>query len=163
MSDEQRDKLIERAMRGVRGLETHTPHGCDPASDDMTVEFAIKLSEQDAEIAHLRAELAAMRATCDAWKGACQKRDSELATMREAVDPFIRAANILEPLGLSDDKPLRECLPGVWPTVGDLRKARTAALQSRHGLNKAAAWWCGANCSCEGECLQSNRRTEEGT
>jgi NTP pyrophosphatase (non-canonical NTP hydrolase) len=32
----------------------------------------------------------------------------------------------MEPLGLPDDTPLRDCSPGVWPTLGDCRKARTA-------------------------------------
>ncbi len=43
-----------------------------------------------------------------------------------AVDTFCRAANILDALPdrQSDDVPLREVLPGIWPTVGDLRQLR---------------------------------------
>ena len=36
-------------------LEKHAPAGFDPASDDMTVQFAVKLAEKDAEIERLRA------------------------------------------------------------------------------------------------------------
>ena len=46
------------------------------------------------------------------------------ARIIDVCDPFARAANIIDPLGLDDDIPLREVLPGIWPTVGDLRKLR---------------------------------------
>jgi len=38
-------------------MERHAPKGYDPAGDDMTIPFAIKLAEQDTEIAKLRAAL----------------------------------------------------------------------------------------------------------
>lgn len=38
-------------------MERHAPSGFDPASDDMTVEFAIKLIEQDRLIEHLKESL----------------------------------------------------------------------------------------------------------
>lgn len=46
--------------------------------------------------------------------------------MADALDPFSRVAAIMEPLNLPDEKPLRDCAPGVWPTLGDCRNARTA-------------------------------------
>lgn len=42
----------------------------------------------------------------------------------DACDPFARAASIIGGLpgsSPSDDTPLIEVLPGIWPTVGDLR------------------------------------------
>lgn len=48
------------------------------------------------------------------------------ALMADALDPFSRVAAIMEPLNLPDEKPLRDCAPGVWPTLGDCRNARTA-------------------------------------
>ena len=38
-------------------MERHAPAGYDPAADDMTVPFAIKLAEQDETIARLRKAL----------------------------------------------------------------------------------------------------------
>jgi hypothetical protein len=42
----------------------------------------------------------------------------------DACDTFARAANILEGLALDSETPLREVLPGIWPTVGELGKLR---------------------------------------
>lgn len=47
--------------------------------------------------------------------------------MFNVCDPFARAANIIDgALGedLSSDTPLRELLPGLWPTLGDIRRLR---------------------------------------
>jgi len=54
------------------------------------------------------------------------KRDA----LFDACDPFARAANILDahPQKPYNDDPLRELLPGVWPTMGDLRKLRDAMV-----------------------------------
>lgn len=43
-------------------------------------------------------------------------------------DPFARVANIIDslPSKPTDDVPLRDLLPGVWPTAGDIRKLRDA-------------------------------------
>lgn len=40
------------------------------------------------------------------------------------MEPFKRLLAILEalPNKLPDDEPLRDVIPGLWPTVGDLRK-----------------------------------------
>lgn len=51
-----------------------------------------------------------------------------------AGDPFARVANIIDaepPAGINrfpDDTPLRNVIPGAWPTVGDLRKLRDALV-----------------------------------
>lgn len=47
-----------------------------------------------------------------------------------AGTPFVRAANIIDALSprISDDQPLREYVPGAWPTVGDLRRLRDALV-----------------------------------
>jgi hypothetical protein len=42
------DKELEAVM------ERHTPAGYDPAGDDMTIPFAVKLAEQDKLIAQMR-------------------------------------------------------------------------------------------------------------
>ena len=48
----------------------------------------------------------------------------------EAGKPFVSVANIIDALPdshhVSDATPLRDVLPGVWPTVGELRKLRDA-------------------------------------
>ena len=43
-----------------------------------------------------------------------------------ACDTFARAANVIDALPdrLSDDEPLRDVIPGIWPTLGDLRRLR---------------------------------------
>ena len=67
-------------------------------------------------------------------------RDSTIATLREALkaaraglDKFARVANINDALPPHlvppDDVGARDCLPGVWPTMGDLRRARAAIAQ----------------------------------
>jgi hypothetical protein len=47
-----------------------------------------------------------------------------------ALDPFKRLADIMQTLGLPDDTPVRECAPGVWPTLGDCRRARAAIAKA---------------------------------
>jgi hypothetical protein len=43
-----------------------------------------------------------------------------------AADPFIKVQHMLDSLPpanrIPDDRPLSKCLPGIWPTMGDLRK-----------------------------------------
>ena len=52
---------------------------------------------------------------------------AENERLREALEPFLSVAAILDALPpgyiVDDDEPLRKHLPGVWPTVGDLRRA----------------------------------------
>lgn len=43
-----------KALQAV--MERHAPEGYDPASDDMTLPFAMKLAEQDEKIVRLEAE-----------------------------------------------------------------------------------------------------------
>lgn len=51
--------------------------------------------------------------------------------LMEFCDPFARAANIIDalPRRLPEDTPLREVLPGIWPTVGDIRRLRDEMKQ----------------------------------
>jgi len=51
--------------------------------------------------------------------------------LREAADSFVRVHDLLEPLRLPDDTSLRDCLPGIWPTVGDLRRLVNAVRDHR--------------------------------
>lgn len=46
--------------------------------------------------------------------------------MFDAAGTFARVANIIDalPYGQKDSEPLRNVLPGLWPTVGDVRKLR---------------------------------------
>lgn len=47
----------------------------------------------------------------------------------DACDTFARAANIIDALPkMSAETPLREVLPGIWPTVGEIRKLRDAMV-----------------------------------
>jgi hypothetical protein len=47
-----------------------------------------------------------------------------------AADPFVRACNIIDTLpahfAVPDSRPLYDCLPGVWPTMGELRALEAA-------------------------------------
>lgn len=80
-------------------VEKHAPVGFDPASDDMTVQFAVKLVEKDAEIERLmdrneklashvlaqKAEIERLRAclgqACRQWRMyADAQKDRDLAT-----------------------------------------------------------------------------------
>ena len=51
--------------------------------------------------------------------------DAQIEAVARALDPFARLARIMDALThrLSDDTPLREIAPGIWPTLGDCRKA----------------------------------------
>ncbi len=52
------------------------------------------------------------------------------AAEREALDPFRRALAVIDALPpeyRSDEHSLRSHLPGVWPTVGDLRRLLSQA------------------------------------
>lgn len=51
--------------------------------------------------------------------------------LKEAIDPFVRVLNIINalPRSVDDDEPLRNHLPGVWPTIGDLRKLIRASFR----------------------------------
>ena len=45
------------------------------------------------------------------------------AELLEALEPFARLWMVLEPLGVSPDRPLREVAPGAWPTVAACKRA----------------------------------------
>lgn len=51
-----------------------------------------------------------------------------LRVLIEACRPFVSAHNVaLDPrLNIPDDAGLRDVLPGVWPTAGDLRRLAEA-------------------------------------
>ena len=44
----------------------------------------------------------------------------------KACDPFARVAIIVDrlPDRLPDDTPARDVMPGIWPTLGELRRLR---------------------------------------
>ncbi len=52
---------------------------------------------------------------------------AERDALRSAADPFVRATLMQEPFGLQDDMPVREWLPGAWPTMRDARRLVKAA------------------------------------
>jgi hypothetical protein len=47
-----------------------------------------------------------------------------MADLLPGHDAFHRLGNVLDalPTRLDDGRPLRDVMPGAWPTVGDLRK-----------------------------------------
>jgi hypothetical protein len=59
---------------------------------------------------------------------------AENARLREALDPFARAARIIDAIPSEfrpeDDVGARDYLPRLWPDVGDLRRARAALGES---------------------------------
>lgn len=50
----------------------------------------------------------------------------KLAYLVPLCATFARVANIVDKLPElpSDDTPLREFIPGIWPTIGDVRRIR---------------------------------------
>jgi hypothetical protein len=54
--------------------------------------------------------------------------------LEEALDPFSRVAGLVEPLAddWDDERPAKDILPGIWPTWGDLKRARSV-LHSNNG------------------------------
>ena len=53
--------------------------------------------------------------------------------LQAALEPFMRAAKVIDsrPTIPKDFEGARGYLPGVWPTVGDLRRARTAYEETK--------------------------------
>lgn len=51
--------------------------------------------------------------------------DSRVEALIKALEPFARVALIMDklPIPPSDDTPLRDVVPGVWPVLGDCRIA----------------------------------------
>lgn len=49
-----------------------------------------------------------------------------------ACDPFARVAEIIDalPTRCPDDTPLADVIPGAWPTVGEARALRDAAVKA---------------------------------
>jgi len=52
------------------------------------------------------------------------------AELRMALEPFVRVAAIMQLLGLDPQTPLRDCAPGVWPTLADCQAARAALAKA---------------------------------
>jgi len=46
----------------------------------------------------------------------------QLAGIESAIDPFARVYRFNAPLAPPDGAAVRSFMPGVWPTMGDLRK-----------------------------------------
>ena len=53
--------------------------------------------------------------------------------MEKAIEPFRGAYDVKPPTAdkWPDDKPLHECLPGIWPTWGDLKRLRESLATLR--------------------------------
>jgi hypothetical protein len=80
-----------------------------------------------------------------AWEAGIYERDqfrafaqaaleaSHHAELVEALDPFARVARLNDAAGLdaSDERPCRDFFPGMWPTLGDCRRA--AAIIAKIG------------------------------
>lgn len=47
---------------------------------------------------------------------------AENSALDEALEPFVSLHGINEQFTPKDDEPLRDYMPGVWPTWGDLKK-----------------------------------------
>jgi hypothetical protein len=58
---------------------------------------------------------------------------SHHAELVEALDPFARVARLNDAAGLNspDERPCRDFFPGIWPTLGDCRRA--AAVLAKCG------------------------------
>lgn len=54
-----------------------------------------------------------------------------LRKLLDATDTFERVYLINAPLNLADDLPVRDAIPGAWPTLGDLRLLLEAANEAR--------------------------------
>jgi hypothetical protein len=54
-----------------------------------------------------------------------QSLSDRIDVLEGALDPFARVARLHDAAGLNspDDYPCREFFPGIWPTLGDCRKA----------------------------------------
>ena len=63
------------------------------------------------------------RENCFEIKAEAPSGQAELAGC-EAIVPFRGLLGLIEalPYAVPDGQPLRELMPGIWPTVGDLRK-----------------------------------------
>ncbi len=65
------------------------------------------------------------------WEPEAHKPPSYMSVLLAAADPFIRVVAIIDSLPPghlpSDETPLRDVLPGVWPTLGELRAFVKAA------------------------------------
>lgn len=56
------------------------------------------------------------------------KMDPKVRAILKAADSVIRVALITRDFGYPDEQPLREVVPGIWPTIGDVRRLHEAAI-----------------------------------
>lgn len=71
----------------------------------------------------------------------CGAAFHRIQELEAALDPFARAAAIADAIPdaaerEADDRPCREWFPGVWPTMGDCRKAGAVLSPSSLGDDK---------------------------
>jgi hypothetical protein len=53
------------------------------------------------------------------------------ADLEAALQPFLRLYRVQAPLNPPDERPLRDYCPGVWPTMGHLRRLYEAVQAAR--------------------------------
>ncbi len=44
------------------------------------------------------------------------------AEQKKAIQTFQRLERVIAPLNIPDERPLRDMLPGVWPTWGEFKR-----------------------------------------
>ena len=52
----------------------------------------------------------------------------KLKRLIEAVDPIVRLGRIVHP-DTHDSIPLRNCIPGIWPTIGECRNIESVVTE----------------------------------
>jgi hypothetical protein len=64
---------------------------------------------------------------------------NDLKRLLKATARIEAIYRINAPLNPADDKPIAECIPGVWPTMGELREVVEVAdeLRKRYRINLA--------------------------
>ena len=56
---------------------------------------------------------------------------SDAGELAEAIDPFARFYKMQEPLNPPDDAPIAGYIPGIWPTMGELKRLIIAAARGK--------------------------------
>lgn len=123
--------MSELSKRVEAALEQHAPVGFDPASDDMTVQFAIKLAEQDAEIERLKPYVDAFRreeTRADAAGTQIDDLSDGLSALREAHDATVKMRDEAE----AEIERLRTALTKAHY----LAQAARRAMRDRGGAEK---------------------------
>lgn len=118
---------ITTVERTARALHKHAPDGYDPASDDMTVKFAIDLAEQDAEIARLRDRLTHAHNTVDEMADEIVLLHRERAALVEAVNCLMDQP-IMNPLEMTPEQRKE-----LWAAHDKARAAARSATETKDG------------------------------